>query len=75
MRFTLPNNPKTGKPAVGTCDTIPGVALVQFNPDGSAGYVGETKVDWDGQRTVTDKNGRVQLIDQDGNTWFSEMTE
>ena len=75
MRFTQPNNPKTGKAAIGTCDMIPGIALVQFNEDGSADYVGETKVDWDGQRTITDKSGRVQLIDQDGSTWFSEMTE
>jgi len=75
MRFAKPYNPKTGRPAIGTCETIPGVALIVFNRDGSADYAGETKVNWNEQRPITDRKGRVRLIDRDGRTWLSRMIE
>jgi hypothetical protein len=56
-------------------ETIPGVALLLFDEDGSAEYQGETDVCWDGQQTVGDKDGRATLVCPDGHEWPAAMDD
>lgn len=52
MKLLIPKCPQCGNPAVGTVDTVPGVALFDGNPStGEVNYAGTTEVDWDGQET------------------------
>lgn len=77
MRLTKPVCPECGGPAVGTCDTIPGIALFSGvdAESGEADWCGETKVFWDGQ--VTDRNdaGECLLICGGGHEWWSGVGE
>ena len=69
MRFEKPRCPKCGALAKGTLETIPGVALLQFDEEGeNAEHTGQTDVDWDNQETVRD-DGRVTLICGCGQEW------
>lgn len=70
MKAFAPN----GAEIIGTCDMIPGNALISnFTrlPDGSLelDWVGETEVCWDGQETKTDARGQTIYVDDNGNEW------
>lgn len=67
----------TGADIVGTAELVPGVALlnnsdITRNSDGTYEFewAGETKLDWDGQTTVTRRVHRV-FVDDNG----EEFTE
>ena len=69
MRFDPWKCPTCDQPAKGTLDLIPGLARLLFDDNGNADYLGETLVDWEGQRTPTDDQGRVTLCCPDGHQW------
>lgn len=71
MRFEKPCCPECGECADGTFETVTGVALLNFEPDGSAEYGGETKIFWDDQKTDWNKDGTL-LICHQGHTWRSQ---
>jgi hypothetical protein len=56
-------------------ESIPGLARLPFNEDGSAEYAGGTDVCWDGQTTVRDKQGQVRLMCASGHEWSASMDE
>jgi hypothetical protein len=41
--------PECGDLALGSTDLVPGAAYIDFQPDGSFDWAGETEVFWDGQ--------------------------
>lgn len=67
----------TGAEIIGTIERIPGVAFIcpsfQQDADGkmqwSFEHEGETKVDWDGQETVT-ACGETLFQDENGAEWL-----
>lgn len=71
--------PYCGSAAIGTDETIPGVA--QFGEPTEQGesvlveYFGETEVDWDGQRQVVDDVGRVSLVCNEGHRWWARRED
>lgn len=69
MRFEPSKCPECGQRAKGTLETIPGIALLEFDEDCDADYQGETKVWWDGQQTARSDDGRVRLVCPDGHEW------
>ena len=69
MRFTPWKCPTCGQSAAGTLETVPGLALLVFDDDGQAEYEGETKIDWNGQKTCQDKSGRTILECLSGHQW------
>ena len=73
MKFKPARCPECGELAKGTAETVPGIALLDFDDDGNADYSGETKVLWDSQETVCDEDGRVTLVCPDGHDWQAEM--
>jgi len=61
-----------GKLIIGTLETVPGTALIQ-NAKVKCGkvefeYEGETKIDWDSQKSVLEGGQRV-FVDEEWNTW------
>ena len=70
MIFSIPNCPECGHPATATLERIPGWAIL-LPPDakGNFEYEGETKVDWNWQDTVLDKNGLVTLSCDNDHEW------
>jgi len=75
MRFDPWKCPECGQQARGTLEAIPGVALLLFDDDGSADYLGGTDVCWDGQKTVRAEDGRVTLVCPDGHDWPAVMDD
>lgn len=75
MRFELSCCPICEEEALGTLDGVPGLALLVFLDRGEAQYEGETRMDWDGQVTRRDTQGRVTLECPNGHQWQSEMYE
>ena len=75
MRFDPWKCPECGKPARGTHEMVPGLALLNFAPDGEAEYEGETKMYWDGQTTDTDDAGKVLLECPEGHQWPADITD
>ena len=62
----------TGDPIVGTLERVFGVAYCNFEAAETgftATYVGETKLHWDGQQSVT-KIGQLVFVDENGNEWL-----
>jgi len=74
MKFSIQKCPKCGKEANGTLETIQGIALLNFDGD-SADYTGETKLEWNTQKTVKNRKGRITLVCEKGHDWKSEVTE
>jgi len=71
MEFNPCKCPDCGEVAVGTIEVLHGRAdLIQLD-DGSFEYGGETEVFWDGQMSVRDKKGRVQMTCDKGHEWFA----
>jgi len=75
MRFEPHTCPSCGGIATGTSETIPGVALLDFDADGNAEYAGETKMCWDGQQTEIDADGNAELWCGEGHCWPARMDE
>lgn len=74
----------TGSRITGTLERIPGVARIDedsFRANGKGqidfDWSGETKIDWDGQKTVLRKmaNGTAQpvFVDEDGAEWLASQ--
>jgi len=74
MRFDPPQCPQCGQLAKGTLESIPGLARLLLDEDGSAEYAGSTDVYWDDQETIRDEQGRVTLMCPDGHQWLAEMS-
>ncbi len=74
FKFDPPRHPEFGTEPRGTVETVSGCALFS-EENGTYDWDGETDVWWDEQRTVEDKDGRVQLIDRQGHTWWAKMIE
>jgi len=75
MRFDPWKCPECGDAAKGTLETVPGLALLIIDPDGAADYAGETEMDWDGQRTILDNEGRATLQCPSGHQWQASVRE
>jgi hypothetical protein len=73
MRFEPIKCPTCGGSATGTLEVLTGVALFT-DPDeaGQVDYAGETEVDWDTQRTLTDEFDRVTLVCSQGHEWQAD---
>ncbi len=72
MRAISPN----GYDIIGTDELVPGTALIvdgtyERGKDGILDFEwdGETKMFWDGQRTVEDANGERLFVDTEGELW------
>jgi hypothetical protein len=74
MKFDPCKCPECGEIAIGTVDLIPGIALLDFDDDGEADYVGETKVCWDGQFSETDAEDRT-LLSCGEHEWYATCEE
>ena len=73
MRFDPWRCPECGEPAYGIQETVPGLALLNFDDDGNAEYESETKLLWwDGQVTIM-KEGQVTLEFVNGHAWAATM--
>lgn len=75
MKITTPHCPVCGELAVATIETLPGRALLNLEEDGTAEYAGETEIDWNGQKSVRDKDGNRILCCDNGHEWPSEVLE
>jgi hypothetical protein len=73
MRFTPDKCPECGEQALGTLETVPGLALLVFDDNGDA--EGETKIDWDSQVSQRDEAGRVLLECSEGHQWPAERSD
>jgi hypothetical protein len=74
MRLAPATCPVCRRPAKGTLEIIPGLALLLIGEEGLADYSGQTEIDWNGQKTVEDEQGRVVLICPVGHEWSAKMT-
>ena len=71
MKFDTPRCPECGELAYGTLEVINGVAILSFSDDNHAEYEGETRVDWNTQRTVKHGDGRAFLVCENWHEWLS----
>jgi hypothetical protein len=69
-------SPKEDAVIIGTLEVIEGTALIQDAriQDGKIvfEYDGETKVDWDSQKSKLNEDGKVQFVDSEGNYWSED---
>ncbi len=72
MQFTPWKCPKCQKPAAGTLETVPGLALLNFDDNGDAEYEGETKMYWNGQETRFNEDGKAMMECPNGHVWAAE---
>ena len=75
MKFDVPRCSVCGETAIGTLESVPGLALLVFDQRGDAEYAGETRLDWNGQTTVCDGDGQVTLECPNGHQWPSHMRD
>lgn len=75
MKFDRPRCPECGEWARGTCELVPALALLDFTQDGEAEYQGETEMDWDGQTTLHDQEGRATLECRNCHRWPARLTQ
>lgn len=71
--FEVPRCPECGAKIYGVCDNVPGTALLSALDDGTYLWAGETKIDWNGQDTPTDADGRVTAVCRSGHEWQTRM--
>lgn len=74
MIFKTPKCPTCGELAIGTADTIPGIALLNLGENGEAEWEGTTNVCWDGQTVDRDKIGDL-ILTCGSHEWASECDE
>jgi hypothetical protein len=76
MKFDEPKCPECGDPPRGTIERLQGVAeLFPEDAENTFEYSGTTDVWWDEQRSVRDRQGRVNLVCHDGHEWFSKVID
>lgn len=75
MKFEQDHCPECGEELRGTCDTIPGCAVMSRQENGSYEYVGETDVFWDGQMSEKDEEGKVRVQCRGGHDWWTKARE
>lgn len=74
MRLDSPLCPECGEPAIGTLDTIQGVAMFDGDPSkGLVEYSGGTKISWDTQQVRHDNQGQVFVTCDNADTWWSRI--
>jgi hypothetical protein len=73
MRLDPATCPVCRRPAKGTLEIIPGLALLRFDEGGLVAYSGQTEIDRNGQKTVEDDQGRVVLLCPVGHEWSAKM--
>jgi len=73
MTFDVPRCTICGDLARGTLEWVPGVAILTCAENGEAQYEGATRMDWDGQSTCRDEEGRVTLECANGHRWKSRL--
>lgn len=74
MKFECHKCPQCGEVAEATLEEINGWALLVFEEDGTADWEGETKIDWNSQKTYEDPmSGEVSLRCPSGHTWQTDM--
>jgi len=74
MKVQRPNCPQCREPAVGTVETIRGVA--RFNDVPKANHPVQyrrTDVDWDSQRTIDGPGGKPLVTCDNGHEWESPI--
>lgn len=70
MKFEPSHCPACNEPTRYTCDTIPGYAkLTEPDANGITEYTGETDVDWDGQQSNQDEEGRIEVACRNWHRW------
>lgn len=75
FRFAPPINPTTGKPPVSMMELIFCETGLEPKDDGSFEYDNcNNDVYWDTQEP-NEQDGKVRLMDEDGETWEAVMTE
>ena len=74
IKLKIERCPECGAPVKGTSETLLGRANLFATPDGWE-YTGDTEVFWNEQRTIRDECDRIELLCEDGHSWFSEYTE
>lgn len=79
MKWDPQRCPECGKEPEGTVDVVHGLALIAPDGEGGYQYAGETKIDWDTQRTVTDsddpQDAPRELLSCGEHEWFAEVVE
>lgn len=71
----LPNVcPECGDVVHGTCEIIPGTAVLHENDDGSFEYSGWTDVCWDGQRSEY-VGDQIRVCCEQGHEWLALATD
>jgi hypothetical protein len=83
MKFTPMQCPTCRKHAIGTVETLPGVALFletdagipKTDANGALEYSGETKIFWEGQMTEIDADGNWELQCEEGHSWLAKHIE
>ena len=75
MRFIPDRCPECGEEIEGAVETLVGVAILQAIGSGNYEYEGTTKLWWDEQKTVHDKQGRVLLVCVNSHEWYAKRQE
>ena len=75
MKYDVSRCSICGETAIGTLESVPGLALLVFNERGEAEYAGETKLDWNNQINLRDSEDRVTLACRNGHQWQSPMND
>ena len=74
MRFDPIKCPECHELAIGSVETVPGIALFMVFDDGVE-YDGMTKIYWDGQTTDRDEDGKALLQCCNDHTWFAAQDD
>jgi hypothetical protein len=74
LRFSRATCPKCRLPPVGTVEALSGLAELVQAGEGLFDYGGYTRINWDGQRTIS-RNGEVLMECAEGHLWWSRRTE
>lgn len=70
MNLEKPSCPTCGERAIGSCETLPAIALFVWIDDDTTDYLGETKPCWANQESELDENGQI-LITCGTHKWYS----
>lgn len=73
MRFEPEKCEECGGEPIGTLETLPGLAELEKQPDGSYEYGGYTRVYWDGQTTDMPEPNVVILCCDNGHEWNATL--
>lgn len=80
MKLKVPLCPECNEPAIGTLETLQGVANFGSEPVGDWGapidveYGGDTDIWWNSQKSVRNDKGETEVTCENDHTWFTEIT-